>query len=54
VRRLFPETFEAPHGAPPDIRAFSDYGKIADWVAGKIRQLADEKGYSNVHFVCKN
>jgi superfamily I DNA/RNA helicase len=43
--RLFPETFEAPHGAPPDIRAFSDYRKIADWVAGKIRQLAAEEGY---------
>ncbi|MHB8093214.1 MAG: 3'-5' exonuclease [Syntrophales bacterium] len=43
--RLFPETFEAAHGAPPNIRAFPDYGKIAAWVAGKIRQLATEEGY---------
>ena len=29
--RLFPETFEAPHGAPPDIMAIADYGAIVSW-----------------------
>jgi len=43
--RLFPETFEAPHGAPPDIRAFPDYGAIASWVAETIRHLSAEEGY---------
>jgi hypothetical protein len=41
---LFPETFEAPHGAPPDIRVFPDYGAIAAWVADRIRNLSEE-GY---------
>jgi superfamily I DNA/RNA helicase len=43
--RLFPETFETPHGAPPDIRAFPDYGAISAWVADKIRNLSEEEGY---------
>ncbi|MDP3096680.1 MAG: 3'-5' exonuclease [Syntrophales bacterium] len=44
--RLFPETFEAPHGAPPDIRAFLDYREIAAWVAETIRHLSAKEGYS--------
>lgn len=44
--RLFPETFEAPHGLPPDIRAFSNYEEITAWVADRIRNLAVEEGYS--------
>jgi len=43
--RLFPETFEAPHGAPPDIRAFPNYGELAAWVADRIRNLSEEDGY---------
>ncbi|MFH1941141.1 MAG: 3'-5' exonuclease [Pseudomonadota bacterium] len=43
--RLFPETFEAPHGAPPDIRAFPDYGEIATWVADRIWNLSEEESY---------
>lgn len=43
--RLFPETFEAPHGSPPDIRAFTDYEEIAAWVAETIRHLSAEEGY---------
>ena len=43
--RLFPEIFEAPHGAPPDIRAFPDYGAIASWVADRIRNLSEDEGY---------
>ncbi len=43
--RLFPGTFEANHDAPPDIRAFPDYGEIAAWVAGTIRHLSAEEGY---------
>lgn len=43
--RLFPETFEAPHGAPPDIRAFPDYEAIASWVAETIGHLSAAEGY---------
>jgi len=43
--RLFPEAFEAPYGAPPDIRAFPDYGAIASPVADRIRNLSEEEGY---------
>ena len=43
--RLFPEAFEAPYGAPPDIRAFPDYGAITSWVADRIRNLSEEEGY---------
>lgn len=43
--RLFPETFEAPHGQPPEIRVFPDYGEIAAWVADRIRHLSNEEGY---------
>lgn len=42
---LFPETFEAMHGPPPDIKPFHDYGEVAAWVASRIRTLNEEEGY---------
>ena len=43
--RLFPETFDGPHGAPPGIKVFPDYGEIAAWVVETIRHLSKEEGY---------
>lgn len=42
---LFPVTFEAMHGPPPELGSFGDYPKIAAWVAEKIRGLVDEWHY---------
>lgn len=43
--RLFPETFEAPHGLPPDIKDFSNYEEITTWVADRILSISEKEGY---------
>jgi superfamily I DNA and RNA helicase len=42
---LFPETFEAAHGLPPEIRALPDYGAVVAWVAERIGTLTEHEGY---------
>ncbi len=42
---LFPETFEADSGREPEVKAFTSYQAVSDWIAVRIHHLQNKEGY---------